>query len=114
MKNAEAERYNFSSPDRNIYMMTHDDAPDDATLVALTLTGQREAFEPLLLRHYASVTRLCRRLLGDSLAAQDVVQEAALQAFLTLARLHEPARFGAWLHAIAANLARMALRRRTF
>jgi uncharacterized protein len=89
------------------------DDRDDAALVELTLAGQPEAFEPLLLRYYGSVVRLCRRLLGDTLAAQDTAQEAALQSFLNLARLHEPSRFGAWLHAIAANLARMALRRRT-
>jgi RNA polymerase sigma factor (sigma-70 family) len=89
------------------------DDRDDAALVELTLAGQPEAFEPLLLRYYSSVVRLCRRLLGDTLAAQDTAQEAALQSFLNLARLHEPSRFGAWLHAIAANLARMALRRRT-
>jgi uncharacterized protein len=86
---------------------------DDAALVGLTLAGQPEAFEPLLLRYYDSVVRLCRRLLSDTLAAQDIAQEAALQSFLNLAHLHEPSRFGAWLHAIAANLARMALRRRT-
>jgi RNA polymerase sigma factor (sigma-70 family) len=44
--------------------------------------------------------------------AEDVAQEAAVQAFVRLARLADPVRFGAWLHAIAANLARMALRRR--
>jgi uncharacterized protein len=93
-------------------MKLHVDSPDDAALVARTLAGDREAFSPLLLRYYPSVLRLCRRLLGPSPAAQDVAQEAALQSFLGLAQLHEPDRFGAWLHAIAANLARMALRRR--
>jgi RNA polymerase sigma factor (sigma-70 family) len=93
-------------------MKLPEDVPDDAALVARTLAGEREVFGPLLLRYYPSVLRLCRRLLGASPASQDVAQEAALQAFLGLAQLHEPDRFGAWLHAIAANLARMALRRR--
>ena len=81
-------------------------------LAALVMAGEREAFSSLLLRYYPSVVRMCTRLLGPTLEAQDVAQEAALQAFLRLASLHDPARFGAWLHAIAANLARMALRRR--
>ncbi|HET9223701.1 MAG TPA: sigma factor, partial [Roseiflexaceae bacterium] len=93
-------------------MKLHEDSPGDAALVARTLAGEREAFGPLLLRYFPSVLRLCRRLLGAVLASQDVAQEAALQAFLGLAQLQEPDRFGAWLHAIAANLARMALRRR--
>src|SRR5262245_45236189 len=93
-------------------MKLHEGSPDDAALVARTLAGEREAFGPLLLRYYPSVLRLCWRLLGPGPEAQDVAQETALQAFLGLAQLHEPERFGAWLHAIAANLARMALRRR--
>src|SRR5215218_11076741 len=93
-------------------MDNHTDTRSDATLVALVLAGARETFTPLLLRYYASVERLCRRLLGPTPEAQDIAQEAALQAFLGLAELSTPARFGAWLHAIAANLARMELRRR--
>lgn len=84
----------------------------DSELVGLVLAGERDAFAPLLLRHYRGVLRLCSRLLGPGGDVQDVAQEAALQAFLGLARLREPERFGAWLHAIAANLARMSLRRR--
>ncbi len=87
------------------------DEQDDATLVALVLSGKREAFDALLLRYSASVLRLCAALLGTTQEAQDVAQEATLQAFLGLARLREPSRFGAWFHTIAANLARSALRR---
>jgi RNA polymerase sigma-70 factor, ECF subfamily len=85
---------------------------DDATLVASVLAGEREAFDILLARYSSSVLRLCTALLGNPFEAQDIAQEASLQAFLGLAHLQEPARFAAWLHAIAANLARSALRRR--
>ena len=88
------------------------DRRTDAELVAAVLAGDREAFGPLLARWQPSVVGLCRRLLGPGPLAEDVAQEAAVQAFLGLARLADPARFGAWLHAIAANQARMALRRR--
>ncbi|MBC8078365.1 MAG: hypothetical protein H7Y32_19965, partial [Chloroflexales bacterium] len=94
-------------------MAHHNDNPhDDAALVAQVLAGERAAFEPLLLRHSPSVERLCRRLLGSASEAEDVAQEASIQAFLGLRQLQQPARFGPWLHAIAANLARKALRRR--
>ena len=93
--------------------MTHiDNTHDDARLVDAVRAGDRDAFEPLLLRYYPSVLRLCQRLLGVTGEAYDVAQDAALHAFLGLDRLHDPARFGAWLHAIAANGARKALRRR--
>lgn len=86
--------------------------PDDETALQLVLAGEREMFVPLLKRHYESVLLLCRRILGSDADAQDAAQEAALQAFLGLGRLREPRQFGAWLHSIAANLARSALRRR--
>jgi RNA polymerase sigma-70 factor (ECF subfamily) len=88
------------------------DRHDDAELVAAVLAGDREAFSPLLARWQPSVLGLCRRLLGPGPQAEDVAQEAAVHAFLGLPRLADPVRFGAWLHAIAANRARMALRRR--
>ncbi len=87
---------------------------DDASLVLQARSGNRAAFTGLLDRHYPSVLRLCRRLLGSPWEAEDVAQEAALQAFLGLERLKEPSRFGAWFHVIAANLARKVLRRRRF
>ncbi len=86
---------------------------DDAILVARVLAGEREAFDILLQRYASSVQRLCTTLLGTTVEAQDIAQEAALQAFLGLSRLRDPARFAAWFHAIAANLARSALRRRS-
>ncbi len=92
-------------------MSYHAESMDDATLVARAREGEHPAFDALARRYYASVLRLCGRLLGATFEAQDVAQEAVLQAFLHLPRLQEPARFGAWLHAIAANLCRMALRR---
>jgi RNA polymerase sigma factor (sigma-70 family) len=75
--------------------------------------GDRAAFTVLLDRHDRAVRAVVRRLLGES-EAEDVAQEAFLQAFLGLDRLRDPARFGAWLCAIAVNLAKMRLRERKF
>ncbi|MBI3973419.1 MAG: sigma-70 family RNA polymerase sigma factor [Chloroflexi bacterium] len=55
--------------------------------------------------------RFCRRLVGDEAAAQDLAQEALLRVHRSLGRLEDPARFGAWLCGIAANLARTWWRR---
>jgi RNA polymerase sigma-70 factor, ECF subfamily len=84
---------------------------DDTVLVASALAGDQAAFAILIQRYAPSVQRLCTRLLGTTVEAQDIVQEATLQVFLGLSHLREPARFAAWFHAIAANLARTALRR---
>jgi RNA polymerase sigma factor (sigma-70 family) len=87
------------------------DRLDDAALIARILQSEHAAFEPLLQRYWSSIMRLCQRLLGPTLEAEDVAQEAAIVAFFNLAQLQNPAHFGAWLHAIAANLARSSLRR---
>ncbi|NJN16731.1 MAG: sigma-70 family RNA polymerase sigma factor [Oscillochloris sp.] len=84
----------------------------DASLVGPAVAGDRAAFSVLLERHGSSLLALCRRLLGPGPEAEDAAQEAALAAWLAINRLREPDRFGAWLLAIGANLARMALRRR--
>jgi RNA polymerase sigma-70 factor (ECF subfamily) len=96
---------------RHIYMDRCYLEESDAALVTQVLAGKREAFDVLVARYYASLLRLCVRLLSDPIQAQDIAQESLLQAFLGLDRLQKPARFGAWLHAIAANLARSSLRR---
>jgi RNA polymerase sigma factor (sigma-70 family) len=88
----------------------HNEPPDDE-LVAATLGGDRSAFEALLDRHVDRVRMLAARMLLPE-DAEDVVQEALLQAFLGLDRLRNPERFGSWLYGITLNLARMRLRRR--
>jgi len=86
-------------------------ADPDSQLVAATLAGDRAAFARLIDRHGARVAAVASSILGRS-DAEDVVQEALLAAYLGLDRLRRPERFGSWLCAIAANLAKMRLRRR--
>jgi RNA polymerase sigma factor (sigma-70 family) len=83
----------------------------DSELVAAVRAGDRAGFAELLDRHERGVRAVTRRLLGES-DAEDVAQEAFLQAYLGLDRLRDPGRFGAWLTAIAVNLAKMRLRER--
>jgi len=92
--------------------MTSAQAPhpeEDAALVDAARAGDRQAFSRLLVRHQPLALVLARRMLGPALA-EDVVQEAALHAYLGLARLRTPARFGAWLCGIALNTCRLWLR----
>jgi uncharacterized protein len=83
----------------------------DGELVGASLGGSSVAFAVLVTRHRERARRVARRLLGDAHEAEDVTQEALLQAYVGLAALRDRERFGAWLAAIAANLARMRLRR---
>lgn len=84
----------------------------DSDLVQRAQIGDKAALGVLLARHRPLAERLALRLLDDWVEAEDVTQEACLQAFLSLGRLRQPERFGSWLAGIALNLARMRRRAR--
>jgi RNA polymerase sigma factor (sigma-70 family) len=82
----------------------------DGELVAAVLAGERRLFAALVERHAGRATVLVGRLLDSGAEAEDIVQEAVLQAYLGLRELRDPDRFGAWFCAIATNLAKMRVR----
>jgi len=94
------------------YITVDSDPQDDATLVARVLAGDKAAFGVLIDRHRPGTTRLAQRMLNDSADAEEVGQEAFLQAFLGLRHLRTQDHFGAWLMGIIVNLCRMRLRAR--
>src|SRR5262245_7299053 len=75
-------------------------------------SGDEGAFAELLRRHGPMVLGLCRRVVGDDHAAEDVFQAT----FLTLARkagsVRRPESLAAWLHGTAFRLAVRARRSR--
>jgi RNA polymerase sigma-70 factor, ECF subfamily len=81
-------------------------ADDDAQIVQQVLAGNREAFALLVDRHHTRCLRLATQLLGDADEADDVVQEAFVRAFRSLAGYREQDRFGAWLTRIVINRCR--------
>ncbi len=87
--------------------------PDDASLVARALGGDRAAFRALYDRHRPAAWRLARAFATlDSDDADDVVQDAFVRAFGNLRKLADPGRFGPWLLTIARNRAVSSLTRR--
>lgn len=82
----------------------------DAVLVARVRAGDRDCFGVLLERHLPVVRGVCRGLLGRSAVVDDVMQEAAVEAFVKIDSLRSPERFGPWLCGIALNIARRWLR----
>ena len=85
---------------------------DDAEYVERVLAGDKAAFGHLIDQYRPEAQGLARRMLGDSFEAQDVTQDALLQAFLGLRSLRTPDRFGPWLLGIVVNLCKMRLRAR--
>src|SRR5947208_16164425 len=79
---------------------------DDAELVKRVLAGNKAAFGHLVDRYRLEAQGLARRILRDSFEAEDVTQEALLQAFLGLHDLRVPERsHSCWL-GIVINLCR--------
>jgi RNA polymerase sigma factor (sigma-70 family) len=82
--------------------------PSDADLVRRAHGGDRDAFAALVERHHDTLVRCCRRMVGD--AAPDAAQDAVVTAMLSLDRLRDDDRFGAWLVGIGLNTCRAMLR----
>ena len=74
--------------------------------------GDQLAFRRLVEAHARPLHRVCQRLLGDSAAAEDALQEAFLNAWRGLDRFDGRSAFGSWLHRIAVNAALGLLRQR--
>ena len=82
-----------------------------AELVARAQRGDHEAFEDLVRAPYDRLYAVARRILRDSAAAEDAVQEALVHAWRDLRGLREPDRFDAWLHRLLVNACRDHARR---
>jgi RNA polymerase sigma-70 factor, ECF subfamily len=78
---------------------------EDDELVIVALLGHLAAFDELVKRFRPAVRLTVRRYVETEDAAEDLCQEAFLRAFKALPHLQEVEHFGAWLHAIARNLA---------
>jgi RNA polymerase sigma-70 factor (ECF subfamily) len=88
----------------------------DGELVRLARAGDPVAFRLLVERHRPAALARARYLAGGTGAsrsgdAEDVVQDAFLQAFVALDRLQDPGRFAGWLSGIVLNTYRAARRR---
>lgn len=86
------------------------EAPVDV-LAGRARAGDRAAFGALYERYAATVHGIALARLAAT-EAQDLVQEVFLAALEALPTLQDPARFGAWLLAIARNRALDRLRAR--
>ena len=85
---------------------------DDARIIQRVLEGETEAFAGLLEHYEAKIYGLVVRLVGVEAEAEEVAQDAFVQAYTHLADFRAEADFSSWLYRIAYNTALMHLRRR--
>ena len=87
------------------------DAPTDEQLLQDYINGTAASFELLVRRHAPELHHFVLRFTGDSVTAEDVVQEAFLQVHSSADAFDPERRFKPWLFTIAANKARDHLRK---
>jgi len=93
-------------------MSRPDQSNDDAALAAAAASGDREALETLLERHFGLVHAVCRRVTGNHHDALDATQEALIRVTRNIDKFDARARFTTWLYRVAVNAALDELRRR--
>ncbi len=83
-------------------------------LIKRAINGDTLAFQQMVDRYAELTGRLAETFLRDRRAAEDVLQEAWLDAWRSLGRFQPDKPFRPWICKLVANRCRMALRRGRF
>jgi RNA polymerase sigma-70 factor, ECF subfamily len=75
----------------------------DAEIVKRVCAGDPALFEVLMRRHNQRVYRAARAIVKDEAEAEDVMQQAYLNAFTHLGQFEERSQFSTWLTRITVN-----------
>src|SRR4051812_19934188 len=88
-------------------------ADPDAALMLRVREGDRAAFAELVDRYKQPVINLIARTINDPTEAEDLAQNAFVQAYKSAHRYEVTAKFSTWMFTIARNLALNEIRRRS-
>src|SRR5258706_462442 len=86
------------------------DEKSDAELIVLARGGDKNAFGHLARRYQPMAERIAMGMVSNVFLAQELAQEAILQAYLSLDHLRDKDRFKSWLYGITLNVCRGYLR----
>lgn len=78
----------------------------DQQLVERAQSGDKKAFELLVIKYQRKVERLLSRLIRDQAEIEDVAQESFIKAYRALAGFRGDSAFYTWLYRIAVNTAK--------
>lgn len=87
-------------------------ALDEPALLKGLRDGRPDAYETLVRTYTPRLLAVARRMMPTEEDARDVVQEAFLNAFRSMAKFEGQAKLSTWLHRIVVNAALMKLRTR--
>ena len=85
---------------------------NESQLIDESLGGNTAAFGELVRTHQDRLFNAVTHFIGDATEAEDVVQEAFVQAYLKLSSFHRTSAFYTWLYRIAFNTAVSRKRRK--
>lgn len=78
----------------------------DAQLVKRVQSGEKDAFDLLVLKYQHKIVNLVMRYVRDQEQALDITQEAFIKAYRALPRFRGDSAFYTWLYRIAVNTAK--------
>jgi RNA polymerase sigma-70 factor (ECF subfamily) len=78
---------------------------NDHSIVRAVLSGDKEAYGALVVRHSHTVFRVAFRITGYKADAEDVVQETFLRGYQKLESFESRSEFSTWIYRIAVNCA---------
>jgi len=81
----------------------------DALLVQRAQTGDKHAFEMLVVKYQRRIERLIGRMVRDVDLVQDIAQESFIRAYRAMPQFRGDSAFYTWLYRIAVNTAKKAL-----
>jgi RNA polymerase sigma-70 factor, ECF subfamily len=84
----------------------------DAEIIQQVLAGNTALFELLMRRYNERIYRTARSIVRDEQEAEDIMQQAYVNAFTHLRQFNGSAQFSTWLTRIAINEALARVRRR--
>lgn len=85
---------------------------DETALLLQARAGNQQAFAELVTFYRPRIWGVCLNIAGDHQDAEDAVQDTLVSAWQNLEKFRGEARFGTWIHRIAANCSLMIVRRR--
>jgi len=84
----------------------------DNELVGKFLSGDRTAFDELVIRHQKQVYSIAYRMVRRAETAEEIAQETFIRAFRSLRSFRQKASLNTWLYRITMNLCCDELKRR--
>ena len=94
------------------FSIKSDTITTDEELIARFQKGDEYAFDQIVRRYKDPLLNFVYRFVGDTIEAEDIVQDTFYRVYKNKHYYKEVAKFSTWIYTIAGNLSKTELRRR--